>query len=177
MSKSTFNAICLLTFVVAFIGCQNETAVPASKETENTTENESPAAETTEPAAAASNHAPQQKSVSKDQNQHENLMDSLSPVANMATTPESTLFTGSDLFVNSLRTWNDVSNTFSANAELLEVLIKKRQIRLLKENGIVVVVDYELLSEHDKNFVRQFIEYHRNQDVSSAPKLVDRNSQ
>ncbi len=86
--------------------------------------------------------------------------------------PVHTLFTGPDVFVNSMRQWQDESNTYTAKAELLEVKIKQRRVRLLKENGVIVLVDYTRLSPHDKKFVREFILYHRNRDVNSAPRLV-----
>ena len=106
--------------------------------------------------------------------QSNEFKDETSNVATVNVVPESTLFSGPDLFINSMREWKDTSGAYSTNAELLEVKMKKRWVRLLKDNGVVVVVEFERLSDHDKNFVREFILYHRNQDVGTAPKLVER---
>lgn len=77
------------------------------------------------------------------------------------------------VFVNMLRVWKDSKNEFSTNAELMAVAEQTREIRLLKQNGVVITVPYEILSDHDKNYVAEFISAERQNSSRPAPKLVE----
>ena len=109
---------------------------------------------------------------------NESVLSSFSPAGSLTHSelePSSPVsFTGADVFVNTMRQWKDDSDTFSAKAELIEVHMKERRVKLLKDNGVSVLVAFERLSDHDKNYVREFIEFHRQQEVqTNASKLVD----
>ena len=62
-----------------------------------------------------------------------------------------------DQFVNTMREWKDNESQFSTNAELLSVSIKRRCVKLLKENGVTVDVSIDRLSQHDRNFLTQAV--------------------
>ena len=72
-------------------------------------------------------------------------------------------------FVNGMRQWKDNENRFSINAELLEVSIRDRSIKLLKENGITIDVPVDRLSRHDRNFLTQAIYAMRKDLVKEEP--------
>lgn len=55
--------------------------------------------------------------------------------------------------VGSLRVWNDRDGLFSTNAELLEISLQSRAVKLLKENGVAITVPFELLSIHDRRYL------------------------
>ena len=168
-------SICALLFAV---GCTSEDvansnvqpeASPAQQETNpvestESSENKSAQMQDDMPAQTVANLKLREKSVEQPAFEQ-------TPVSNLPA-EKQVIFEGPDVFLNAMRQWRDASNSYSTNAELLEVLMNQRRVRLLKENGVSVVVDYERLSTHDKNFVREFILFHRNQDVSPTSKLV-----
>ena len=78
-----------------------------------------------------------------------------------------------DLFVSSLRMWKDDKGLFSTNAELLAVSTSSREIRLLKENGVIVTVPFDRLSVHDKNFIALFMNAARKKVKKVTPQLVE----
>ena len=77
------------------------------------------------------------------------------------------------VFVNMLRVWKDSKNEFSTTAELMAVAENTREVRLLKQNGVVITVPYEILSDHDKNYVTEFISAERQRVSRPTPQLVD----
>ena len=62
-----------------------------------------------------------------------------------------------DQFVNTMREWKDNENRFTTNAELVSVSIKRRCVKLLKDNGVTVDVSIDRLSRHDRNFLTQAV--------------------
>ena len=73
-------------------------------------------------------------------------------------------------FVNSMRKWTDSANQFSTRAELIAVAMKTRKVKLLKENGVTITVDYDTLSYHDQNYITEFVFAQR---TVHQPKLVE----
>lgn len=59
--------------------------------------------------------------------------------------------------VGTLRIWRDRDSQYSTNAELLEISLNSKSVKLLKENGIAITVPIERLSEHDKNFLMHYL--------------------
>ncbi len=59
--------------------------------------------------------------------------------------------------VNSLRVWRDRDLQYETSAELLEISLESKSVKLLKENGITITVPIVRLSEHDRNFLLYFV--------------------
>lgn len=79
----------------------------------------------------------------------------------------------SNVFVNMLRVWKDAKGEFSTNAELMAVATTSSEVRLLKQNGVTITVPVEILSDHDKNYVTEFINAERQNTTRPTPQLVD----
>ena len=60
-------------------------------------------------------------------------------------------------FVNTMRRWQDKESQYTTNAELVSVSIAKRNVTLLKDNGVTIEVSIDRLSDHDRNFLTQAV--------------------
>ena len=60
-------------------------------------------------------------------------------------------------FVNTMRVWWDAEQTYSTHAELLAFSNNPRQVKLLKENGVMITVPFNRLSKHDQLFVQEYL--------------------
>ncbi len=78
----------------------------------------------------------------------------LSPASDVASRPGHRL-------VNTLRVWRDQDLKYSTTAELLEVSIEDRSVKLLKANGVAIIVPIDRLSEHDRSFLNHVVSSQR----------------
>ena len=83
------------------------------------------------------------------------------------------LSTQGNSVVSTLRIWRDRDAQYPTNAELLEISLDSKSVKLLKQNGIAISVPIERLSEHDKIFLMHVLAAQNSEIGKINPKLVE----